>query len=172
MRSLPTVSLSMSPSMSLSIAAVLLALSAWWLARSATDAAGGPALADAAVEPSAATPTLPPTSAPPIRTAAAPVAFAPGAPASVQDGAPGLRLPDGTRVALLNGATRDVELVWPADRAFSPIVGTRRHAGLDWYVHADGTQSTTQVVFRADLGREDVVAVVGAPITVAPVELR
>ena len=37
---------------------------------------------------------------------------------------------------------------------WSPIIGVRTStAGVDWYEHADGSFSTTQMVMRSDLGR-------------------
>jgi len=67
-----------------------------------------------------------------------------------------LELPDGTRVRALNGAVDAPPMgdFW-GPFAWSPIVAIERSdAGLDWYRHADGSYSTTQMVMRADLGRE------------------
>lgn len=66
-----------------------------------------------------------------------------------------LKLPDGTSVATLNGAVDAPPLgdFW-GPFPWSPIVGVERNdAGLDWYRHADGSYSTTQMVLRQDLGR-------------------
>jgi hypothetical protein len=77
--------------------------------------------------------------------------------ANEQDGEPtnSVELPDGTFVKALNGATDapSMEDFWgPFD--WSPIVGIESNsAGLDWYKHADGSYSTTQMVMRPDLGR-------------------
>lgn len=66
-----------------------------------------------------------------------------------------LELPDGTRVDALNGAVDAPSMkdYWgPFD--WSPIVGVETSsAGLEWYKHADGSYSTTQMVMRPDLGR-------------------
>lgn len=66
-----------------------------------------------------------------------------------------LLLPDGTSVPTLNGATDAEPLAtyW-GPFPWSPIVGVERNdQGLDWYRHADGSYSTTQMVWRQDLGR-------------------
>jgi hypothetical protein len=83
--------------------------------------------------------------------------------------APGARptgamvLPDGSRVPALNGVEVEVALTWPAGRPFSPIVDkTPSPTGLWWYVHADGTRSTTQF-FERDDGTREPVATVFAP---------
>lgn len=65
-------------------------------------------------------------------------------------------LPDGTRVSMLNGATDAPPLAeyWGSSVPWSPIVGIERNdQGLDWYRHQNGSYSTTQVVWRSDLGR-------------------
>lgn len=66
-----------------------------------------------------------------------------------------VELPDGTFVKALNGATDAPSMkdFWgPFD--WSPIIGVEANsAGLDWYKHADGSYSTTQMVMRPDLGR-------------------
>lgn len=66
-----------------------------------------------------------------------------------------LQLPDGSTMPTLNGATDAPSMkdYW-GPFPWSPIVGTERSsAGLDWYRHADGSYSTTQMVWRSDLGR-------------------
>lgn len=66
-----------------------------------------------------------------------------------------LELPDGTVVDALNGAVDAPPMkdYWGPFK-WSPIVGVERSsAGLDWYKHADGSYSTTQMVMRTDLGR-------------------
>ncbi len=95
----------------------------------------------------------------PVATAA----FAPApAPANAQPAAAtavdhthDLALPDGTFVPALNGATDPAPLqqFW-GPFAWSPIVGVRQGAGIDWYEHADGSMSTTQMVWCQQLGRE------------------
>jgi len=65
-------------------------------------------------------------------------------------------LPDGTRVATLNGATDAPPLAeyWGTTVPWSPIVGIERNdQGIDWYLHQNGSYSTTQVVWRSDLNR-------------------
>jgi hypothetical protein len=119
--------------------------------------------------------------APPPGVAAAPAAeavasrvepvAAPLAPANTQecetaDATSTLLLPDGSRVAALNGARspRAMSEVWPTGVPWSPITGVERSpAGIDWFVHADGSRSTTQMVWRADLGRMDAMTRLARP---------
>lgn len=106
---------------------------------SASPAANAPAAQDA---PEAAAP------------ATGQLAPPPAAPATA-DRSRLLELPDGTSVPTLNGATDAAPLThyW-GTQPWSPIVGVERsEAGLDWYRHADGSYSTTQMVWRSDLGR-------------------
>lgn len=77
-----------------------------------------------------------------------------------------LELPDGSFVPTLNGAldAAPLQRYWSAQRPWSPIVGVERsEAGIDWYRHADGSYSTTQMVWRSDLGREDAMTRVAHP---------
>lgn len=103
------------------------------------------------------------------RTAAAIPATVGLAPVETSPTTPGrdlLELPDGSFVAALNGA-RDVAPLrhyWSAQRPWSPIVALERSsAGIDWYRHEDGSYSTTQMVWRSDLGREDAMTRVAHP---------
>ena len=80
-------------------------------------------------------------------------------------------LPDGTRVATLNGAVHAKPLseAWPKDVPWSPIVRIERSdLGVDWYVHEDGSRSTTEMKWRSDLGREDAVTRLARPTPTAP----
>ncbi len=66
-----------------------------------------------------------------------------------------LELPDGTFVPALNGAVEPAPLAtyW-GPFPWSPNGGIESGQGVDWYRHADGSYSTTQMVWRRDLGRE------------------
>lgn len=100
--------------------------------------------APAAVEPSAPAP------------ANGGVEHAAAAAVATPDHSRDLQLPDGTFVAALNGAVDAAPLkdFW-GPFPWSPIVGVERSsAGLDWYRHQDGSYSTTQMVWRSDLGRD------------------
>ena len=46
---------------------------------------------------------------------------------------------------------------------WSPITGVVRAGPIDWYKHADGSFSTTQMVWRSDLGRMAVMTRVAHP---------
>lgn len=120
----------------------------------------------AALWPSDAAPAVPQVSVAIATTTAEPTgpvdvavgAVAPTRPEATEDvAAPSrrLELPDGTFVDALNGAVDAPSMkdYW-GPFAWSPIVGVERSgAGLDWYKHADGSYSTTQMVMRSDLGR-------------------
>jgi hypothetical protein len=76
-----------------------------------------------------------------------------------------LELPDGSFVPALNGAvgaTRLAEYWGPLP--WSPIVAVERSsAGIDWFRHQDGSYSTTQMVWRKDLGRYEAMTRVAHP---------
>lgn len=80
-----------------------------------------------------------------------------------------LRLPDGTAVAPLNGVQRAGPFVW-GDGPYAPIVGTETQNGIEWWVHADGTKSTTLMIWRKELGRADATTVVARPAAPVPVD--
>ena len=76
-----------------------------------------------------------------------------------------LELPDGTTVETLNDAVDAAPLAqfW-GQHPWSPIIGVdRSSAGVDWYRHADGSYSTTQMVWRKDLGRHAAMTRVAHP---------
>jgi len=115
-----------------------------------------PAIATPAVAPAAA------ASAPDPECAAPAPVGGPGVAAHRRE----LRLPDGSYVPALNGAegAPPLQLFWEAGRPWSPIVGVARSdAGVDWYVHADGSRSTTEMKWRSDLGRLDALTRVAHP---------
>ncbi len=68
-----------------------------------------------------------------------------------------LYMPDGSALPALNGATGLVRKQWwPGNRPWSPIKSKiTTPDGVEWYVHEDGSRSTTRMVFRSDLGRKD-----------------
>lgn len=79
-----------------------------------------------------------------------------------------LRLPDGSYVPNLNGVGDQMVLNWPERLPFSPIVGRVTDSfGIERYLHADGSQSTTRLVYRRDLGRMDSMVTVSNPRPVA-----
>ncbi|MEZ5963445.1 MAG: hypothetical protein R3F56_06320 [Planctomycetota bacterium] len=97
------------------------------------------------------------------------------APAAVQHPSPTeqkhmVKLPTGEWVKALNGAV-DARITWPSDRPFSPIIGVERASdGKEWWVHADGTKSTTEMVYRSDLGRHDGLGQIANPVPPLPME--
>ena len=76
-----------------------------------------------------------------------------------------LELPDGSYVPALNGSVGATKLAEYWGRLpWSPIVGVERSsAGVDWYRHEDGSYSTTQMVWRKDLGRYEAMTRVAHP---------
>ncbi|MCA8977642.1 MAG: hypothetical protein KDC98_23155, partial [Planctomycetes bacterium] len=55
--------------------------------------------------------------------------------------------------------------------ALPPVVALVVDAdGWEWYEHADGTMSTTAMVFRSDLGRKDATSVVASPTPGVPLD--
>lgn len=78
-------------------------------------------------------------------------------------------LPDGSWAPALNGAKNPAALDWPPDIPYAPIVKrVTDPTGQDWYVHADGSKSTTVMTWREDLGRYDAVTNLANPTAVAP----
>lgn len=99
----------------------------------------------------------------------APVSTDPGAERALAGKPAMLRLPDGSEVPPLNGVKEPAALVW-GDEPYSPIVGKELGSGIEWYVHADGTRTTTLDRWRPDLGRMDSVTLVAHPKALAPVD--
>ena len=69
-----------------------------------------------------------------------------------------LRLPNGTAVPPLNGVKNPPPLQWKAKRPWSDIIGTRiveypDRSPVEWYVHADGSQSTTVMLKQERQGK-------------------
>lgn len=56
-----------------------------------------------------------------------------------------MRFPDGSTRPALNGVTEVLEIPWPSDRPWSPVVEQVHHNSVDWFRHADGSFSTTIV---------------------------
>lgn len=82
-----------------------------------------------------------------------------------------VQLPTGEYVQGLNGVIDCGRLAWPSDRPYSPIIGVERSPdGKDWWVHADGSKSISEMVFRSDLGRHDATTLVHNPTPGLPLE--
>lgn len=117
-----------------------------------------------------AAPAVAPKAQDTVAPAAAAVRSAPD-PAASDDHRHELELPDGTFLPALNGAVAPAPLsrYWGAEVPWSPIVGVERsHAGVDWYRHANGSYSTTENVWRQDLGRFDAMTRVAHPGPAGP----
>lgn len=141
---------------------VAAALVGWQVVQAASPAPEAPAARGAGGVPAVPQP----------RTARPEPAEGRAAPARERSAAGGvarLRLPDGTEVEPLNGVRAPAPLAWH-DGPWSPIVGIERSRDVDWYVHADGTRTTTVEVFRGDLGRTDPLTLVARPGEPLPVD--
>lgn len=67
-----------------------------------------------------------------------------------------VEMPGGTWMRALNDVLDAKPIPWDRDLPKSPVVGLRTLAdGVTWYVHADGTLTTTTRLWRDDLGRLD-----------------
>jgi hypothetical protein len=159
----------------------------WWrelLLLGAAVAAGlvvGNAFLDGGNEPPAGAPTEPPPAgAEPVpgMTAATPRAEpSPAGTAGIgktgtpPDGA--AVFPDGTWLEPLNGVEKAPPFPGLSHGLYSPVVRITTNAatGLQWYVHADGSVSTTQMVPQELYGRKFTGPswVVGSPVPTQPV---
>ncbi len=121
-----------------------------------------------AASPTAAIETAPPAVIAAVTEATAAVARAEALPAV--DRSRQVELPDGTFRAALNGAVdaAPIAMYW-GPQPWSPIVAVERSsAGIDWFRHEDGSCTTTQMVWRQDLGRYAAMTRVAHPGPVAP----
>lgn len=66
-----------------------------------------------------------------------------------------VEMPDGSWLPALNGVRGAPKSSWNPERPYARVVRVDRMQDADWYVHADGTWTTTRSVFRKDLGRDD-----------------
>lgn len=144
------------PSMFLVVAGVLLlvpgvVVGAWLAFRTVPDVAPEPA-----PNPGPAPERLLPSTSP-VMT----VRFEPE-PAELVPADRRLRMPDGSFVPTLNGVLHPADIVW-GDRPWSPIVRKQIDPTVEWYVHADGTYTTTLMRWRGDLGREEPVTLCMRP---------
>ncbi|MCA8952615.1 MAG: hypothetical protein KDE27_24090 [Planctomycetes bacterium] len=152
----------------LAVVAVLLLLGVgvgWWFAAGG-DSAPLPRV-DAA--PDVADPEA--DTAPQI--ASVPVTPLPAGAEPEPESGPMLRLPDGTSVPNLNGVKVPVKFRWTRNYPYSPIVGKRlakEPGDWEWYEHADGSLSTTVMLYRDDLGREDATSFVATPKDNVPLD--
>ena len=105
---------------------------------------------------------------PPPKLPVEPATATPLAPA--QDNEPHVTYPDGSMWPALNGVKKPAAVTWPAGHPFAPVVSKFRDSlGLEFYRHADGSLSTTQMMFRKDLGRDDAITQVYLPVAPVPV---
>lgn len=82
-----------------------------------------------------------------------------------------LRMPDGTYLPVLNGAVGAPAAEWPKGRPYSPVVKkVIDAAGLEWYLHADGSYTITQNQYRSDLGKTEPATLIYNPTESKPME--
>jgi len=133
----------------------------WWGDRDAADAApavvpaptvgGPPPGADAAVWQDPLEPAIADATVRPL-PANAPHPAGPGI----------ARIGGRVELPALNGVREPTAITWPPGRPWSPVIGVATDNGWDWYVHGDGTWSTTAMVLNAGMP-------VGAGLLRAPV---
>jgi len=138
-------------------AAAAAAAGAWWALQTPPDIAPEPA---PVVEP----PARPAPSAAPVMT----VDYVPEPEAKVP-AERRLEMPDGSFVPTLNGVVNPAAIAW-GNTPYSPIVRKQIDPTLEWYVHADGTYTTTVMQWRSELGRDDACTVCLHPVKPAPTE--
>jgi hypothetical protein len=80
-----------------------------------------------------------------------------------------LRMPDGSFVPTLNGVKNPAKIAW-GEQPYAPVVRIQKDPTLEWYVHADGTYTTTIMQWRSDLNREDAVTLCLHPATPTAVD--
>ena len=81
-----------------------------------------------------------------------------------------LRLPDGTSVPILNEAYGAPPMLWPRELPWSPIVSKYVDPeGYEWYLHKDGTHSTTQMVHNSQNRRQEPITSVFNPEKPLPI---
>ena len=67
-----------------------------------------------------------------------------------------VKMPDGSELAVLNGAIGANPPSWPADTEYTPPVRIQTDPdGTQYYVHENGVYWTTLIQYRPDLGRDD-----------------
>lgn len=144
-------------------------------------AAGGAAIWYLTAKPGtsdeARTPPIPekPASTPSVAKTPGPVTAAPLQPQNPNtiDVSRSIRMPDGKYLPALNGVLNPPALGWPKDRPYSPVVGTERDTrGNDWYLHADGSKSTMNMIDMNRGGRvvREAVTQVANPQAALPVQ--
>lgn len=150
----------MKPILVVVLVAAIAAL-AWFLARGGhdddTSSRPQPANGNARLEASgraAETRTGSPPSA--ASTPASPEFGVLRTPPSAEDRPRYVEMPDGSWLPALNGVLGAPKSSWNPERPYARVVRIDRMQDADWYVHADGTWTTTRSVFRKDLGRDDV----------------
>lgn len=141
--------------------AALSALAGLWIDRADAEPIAGEA-------PEAAVPAATPE---PMVASFVPLAEVPR-PAVPQSA---IRYPDGGVFPALNGVAVSIDLIWPSGRPYSPIIGKRVEGPpeyLEWYVHADGSHSTTKMMQVTRGGPLQPVGMVRSEAQMAPVLLR
>ena len=139
------------------ILAGLLGGGAWWTFRT-------PDLAPPKVSEASPTPVKPTEKGPVPVTAAFQVDAKAVIPAEER-----LLMPDGSFVPTLNGVKNPAKIAW-GSTPYSPIVRKQFDPTITWYVHADGTYTTTMMQWRSDHGREDAVTLCLHPAAPAGIE--
>jgi hypothetical protein len=113
------------------------------------------------------TPQQPPAPSPPAPAPQPVTAQAP--PAKKADEGDFILMPDGSKPKALNGVKQPPKALW-GDQPWSPIVRIQHDPGLDWYVHADGSYTTSLMQWRSDLNDKTPVTICLHPAQVMPTD--
>ena len=103
-----------------------------------------------------------------------PLAMVPRSVPQPSPGAAVITYPDGSRYPTLNGVTVPIVLNWSSDRPYSPIVDTMYDGELNqlyWYVHKDGSYSTTAMLQNRRGGPPVPTGIVQAELPSLPVSM-
>ena len=95
-------------------------------------------------------------------------ATAPPAPPQPSEG-DFILMPDGSKPKALNGVKNPPKALW-GDPPWSPIVRVDHNNGLDWYVHADGSYTTSMMQWRSDLNDKTAVTICLHPTQMIPTD--
>ncbi len=118
---------------------------------------GSPSLAPSTARSNDATERTPEPRAVPVPTPPATVDDTVGArrePPPASERARWLSMPDGTWLPALNGVLGAPAPNWNPERPYAAVIARRAMVGVEWYVHEDGSVTTTRTVFRRDVGQD------------------
>src|SRR5262245_7224732 len=119
------------PVVAIAVALVAVGASAWWWMRPAGKAPEPAPIT--APQPQASTPVVPEPARPPEKD------VKPQQPTKGK-----LLYAGGHEMPALNGVTQDIKLDW--EGPWSPVARMIKDNGWEWYIHEDGSHSTTRMI--------------------------